>query len=38
MDFRDRIPGVFGAVDLKFAIHPLDAERAIELLDGVSGC
>lgn len=32
MDFRSKIPGTFGAVDLKFAIHPLDAERAIELL------
>lgn len=32
MSFRDKIPGAFGAVDYKFAIHPLDAERAIELL------
>ena len=32
MDFREKIPGAFGSVDLKFAIHPLDGERAIELL------
>ena len=32
MDFRSNIPGTFGNVDLKFAIHPLDAARAIELL------
>ncbi len=32
MDFRNNIPGAFGNVDLKFAIHPLDAARAIELL------
>ena len=32
MDFRSNISGAFGNVDLKFAIHPLDAERAIELL------
>ena len=32
MDFRSNIPGTFGTVDLKFAIHPLDAGRAIELL------
>lgn len=32
MDFRSNISGAFGNVDLKFAIHPLDVERAIELL------
>jgi hypothetical protein len=32
MDFRSNIPGTFGSADLRFAIHPADAERAIELL------
>ena len=32
MTFRNKIAGAFGAVDLKFAIHPLDMSRAIDLL------
>ena len=32
MDFRSNISGTFGTTDLKFAIHPLDAKRAIDLL------
>lgn len=32
MSFREQIPGTFGTADLKFALHPLDGERAIELL------
>ena len=32
MSFRDKIPGAFGIADFKFANHPNDAQRAIELL------
>ncbi|MDP3460102.1 MAG: hypothetical protein Q8S09_12590 [Hyphomonas sp.] len=32
MTWTNRIPGCFGTVDQKFAIHPLDEQRAIELL------
>jgi hypothetical protein len=30
--WRDRLPGCFGVVDLKFARHPLDAGRAKKML------
>lgn len=32
MSFREKIPGTFGSMDLNFAVHPLDGERAIQLL------
>ena len=41
MSWTDQIPGCFGDEDLLFAVHPLDSQRAIEVLlaakkDGVS--
>jgi len=32
MGFRDYISGAFGEVDSKFSLHPLDRDRAIELI------
>ena len=32
MDWKKLIPGCFGAVDCIFAMHPLDHQRAQELL------
>lgn len=31
-NWKDQIPGAFGAVDKKFAGHPLDVQRARKLL------
>lgn len=31
-NWKDQIPGAFGAVDKKFAGHPLDTARAFKLL------
>lgn len=36
MDWKDKIPGSFGAVDKKFAGHALDCERAVELLEAAN--
>ena len=32
MDWRQRLSGCFGEVDHRFAAHPLDSQRAFELL------
>jgi hypothetical protein len=32
MDVKGQIPGCFGEMDKKFAIHPSDEERAFDLL------
>ena len=32
MSWKDGISGCFGDIDGKFAVHPLDARRALELL------
>ncbi len=32
-DWKEKIPGCFGVVDHKFAVHPADATRALELLN-----
>jgi hypothetical protein len=32
MDWKSEIPGCFGAKDGLFAVHPLEAQRAAELL------
>jgi len=33
MDWKSRIPGCFGKVDYKFAVHPIDENRAFDLLN-----
>lgn len=32
MDWQQRIPGCFGNVDGLFAVHPMDLQRACQLL------
>ena len=36
MSWKDKVPGAFGSVDKKFAIHPNDSERAAELLEAAN--
>jgi len=36
-DWRRKISGCFGDIDLKFAIHALDRERAMDLFRAVAG-
>lgn len=31
-DWKTKLPGCFGTVDLKFALHPLDEERAKQMM------
>ena len=31
-DWRKKLPGCFGIVDLKFALHPLDEGRAKQMM------